>query len=71
MIIVRELTGGLYYGQPRGIDNDRAFNTMAYTRTEIERVTRKAFKLARGRRKKVTSVDKSNVIEISQFWRRW
>src|SRR5271168_2715707 len=70
MIIVRELTGGLYYGQPRGIEGDRAVNTMVYTRAEIERVSRKAFQLARGRRKKVTSVDKSNVIENSQLWRR-
>jgi 3-isopropylmalate dehydrogenase len=70
MIIVRELTGGLYYGQPRGVDGDRAVNTMVYTRAEIERVTRKAFDLARGRRKKVTSVDKQNVIEVSQLWRR-
>ncbi len=75
MIIVRELTGGLYYGQPRGITcsgepGDRAVNTMVYTRAEIERVTRKAFELARGRRKRVTSVDKQNVIEVSQLWRR-
>src|SRR6266404_7487607 len=53
MVIVRELTGGLYYGQPRYIENDRAVNTMTYTRVEIERVARKAFQLARGRRKKV------------------
>jgi 3-isopropylmalate dehydrogenase len=70
MIIVRELTGGLYYGEPRGIENDRAVNTMVYTRAEIERVARKAFHLARNRRKKLTSVDKSNVIENSQLWRR-
>ena len=70
MIIVRELTGGLYYGQPRFVEADRAVNTMVYTRPEIERVTRKAFELARGRRKKVTSVDKQNVIEVSQLWRR-
>jgi len=70
MIIVRELTGGLYYGQPRGIDNDRGFNTMSYTRAEVERVTHTAFRLARNRRKKVTSVDKSNVLEVSQFWRK-
>src|ERR1700722_17083705 len=70
MMIVRELTGGLYYGQPRGIENDRAVNTMPYPRPEIERISRKAFQLARGRRKKVTSVDKSNVIENSQLWRR-
>src|SRR5271168_4295791 len=74
MIIVRELTGGLYYGTPRGIHEDggntRAVNTMTYTRTEIERVSRMAFHLARNRRKKVTSVDKSNVLENSQLWRR-
>src|SRR5580700_8554561 len=70
LIIVRELTGGLYYGTPRGIENDRAVNTMVYTRMEIERVSRKAFHLARGRRKKVTSVDKQNVIEVSQLWRK-
>ncbi len=74
MIIVRELTGGLYYGTPRGISgegaSERAVNTMSYTRAEIERVTRVAFHLARNRRKKVTSVDKSNVLENSQLWRR-
>jgi 3-isopropylmalate dehydrogenase len=70
MIIVRELTGGLYYGEPRGIFEDHAVNTMRYTRPEIERVARKAFQLARARRKKLTSVDKSNVIENSQLWRR-
>ena len=67
MIIVRELTGGIYYGTPRGISGsgaeERAVNTMVYTRPEIERVARMAFQLARGRRKKVTSVDKSNVLE--------
>jgi 3-isopropylmalate dehydrogenase len=70
MIIVRELTGGIYYGEPRGVNGDRAVNTMVYTRQEIERVSRTAFKLARARRKKVTSVDKSNVLENSQLWRR-
>src|SRR6058998_3558314 len=74
MIIVRELTGGMYYGTPRGISgsgpDERAVNTMVYTRAEIERVARMAFHLARGRRKKVTSVDKSNVLENSQLWRR-
>ena len=74
MIIVRELTGGIYYGTPRGIFEDgadtRAVNTMTYTRSEIERVTRMAFHLARARRKKVTSVDKSYVLENSQLWRR-
>jgi 3-isopropylmalate dehydrogenase len=74
MIIVRELTGGIYYGTPRGITENgaetRAVNTMVYTRAEIERVSRMALQLARGRRKKVTSVDKSNVLENSQLWRR-
>ena len=74
MVIVRELTGGLYYGTPRGIFEDgpepRGVNTMAYTWSEIERVTRMAFELALKRRKKVTSVDKSNVLEVSQLWRR-
>jgi len=74
MIIVRELTGGIYYGTPRGITTDngqeRGTNTMTYTRAEIERVTRMAFSLARNRRKHVTSVDKSNVLETSQLWRK-
>ncbi|MCC7174674.1 MAG: 3-isopropylmalate dehydrogenase [Bryobacterales bacterium] len=74
MIIVRELTGGLYYGTPRGISGEgaetRGVNTMAYSRWEIERIARMAFHLARGRRRKVTSVDKSNVLETSQLWRR-
>jgi 3-isopropylmalate dehydrogenase len=74
MIIVRELTGGIYYGTPRGIHEDggetRAINTMTYTRSEIQRVSRMAFHLSRNRRKKVTSVDKSNVLENSQLWRR-
>ena len=74
MIIVRELTGGIYYGTPRGIHGEGkqayAVNTMSYTYAEIERVTRVAMSLARNRRKKVTSVDKSNVIENSQLWRR-
>jgi 3-isopropylmalate dehydrogenase len=74
MIIVRELTGGLYYGTPRGItgsgSEERGTNTMTYTRGEIERITRMAFNLARNRRKKLTSVDKSNVLEVSQLWRK-
>lgn len=74
MIIVRELTGGLYYGTPRGISgagpSERGVNTMVYTRAEIERVSRFAFALALKRRKKLTSVDKSNVLETSQLWRK-
>lgn len=70
LLIVRELTGGLYFGAPRGIDGKHAFNTMAYTADEIERVARIAFELARSRRGKVTSVDKANVLETSQLWRQ-
>jgi 3-isopropylmalate dehydrogenase len=69
LIIVRELTGGLYYGEPRGRDGDRAVNTLTYTVAEVERVARVAFESARGRRKLVTSVDKANVLEVSQLWR--
>jgi 3-isopropylmalate dehydrogenase len=74
MIIVRELTGGIYYGTPRGIegsgDTERAVNTMTYTRAEIARIGRMAFHLARQRRRKLASVDKSNVLECSQLWRK-
>jgi 3-isopropylmalate dehydrogenase len=74
LLIVRELTGGLYYGTPRGISgsgaDERGINTMTYTRGEIERIAHMAFQLAGKRRKKVTSVDKSNVLETSQLWRR-
>jgi 3-isopropylmalate dehydrogenase len=74
MIIVRELNGGIYYGTPRGIEGsgleERGTNTMTYTRAEIQRITRMAFSLARNRRKKLTSVDKSNVLECSQLWRK-
>jgi 3-isopropylmalate dehydrogenase len=70
-VIIRELTGGVYFGEPRGIDaaGGRAFNTMAYTRGEVERVARVAFETARGRKGRVTSVDKANVLEVSMFWR--
>jgi 3-isopropylmalate dehydrogenase len=70
LLIVRELAGGLYFGEPRGIDEFRGLNTMVYTVPEVERVARVAFEIARGRRKKVTSVDKANVLESSQLWRR-
>ncbi|MCH7977825.1 MAG: 3-isopropylmalate dehydrogenase [Acidobacteria bacterium] len=73
LLLVRELTGGLYYGTPRGISQEngepRAVNTMAYSRSEIERIARMGFKLARGRKKRVVSVDKANVLENSQLWR--
>jgi 3-isopropylmalate dehydrogenase len=71
MIVVRELLGGLYYGEPREWNRatDCAINTMRYSRPEVERVARVAFQLARGRRKRVVSVDKANVLEASQLWR--
>jgi 3-isopropylmalate dehydrogenase len=73
MLILRELTGGLYFGAPRGFEGEgrerRGFNTMTYTYPEIERITRMAFELARKRRGRVTSVDKANVLETSQLWR--
>ena len=74
MIIVRELNGGLSYGLPRGVEgegqDERGTNTMTYTRAEIQRIARMAFGLAQNRRKRVTSVDKSNVLETSQLWRK-
>ncbi|MGH7497840.1 MAG: 3-isopropylmalate dehydrogenase [Gemmatimonadales bacterium] len=69
LLIVRELLGGLYYGEPRGLGPTEAFNTMRYTVPEIERVARVAFEAARTRRRHVTSVDKANVLEVSQLWR--
>jgi len=72
ILIVRELLGGLYFGEPRGIDTSTnvATNTMRYSAEEIERVARVAFEAARKRRGKVTSVDKANVLETSQLWRQ-
>jgi 3-isopropylmalate dehydrogenase len=69
LLVVRELTGGLYYGEPRGRNGTRAVNTLAYTTPEIERVARVAFEAARERRRLVMSVDKANVLEVSQLWR--
>ncbi len=71
LLIVRELLGGLYFGTPRGFDEGRTggYNTMKYSVDEVERVARVAFEAALGRRKKVTSVDKANVLETSQIWR--
>jgi 3-isopropylmalate dehydrogenase len=69
VLVVRELTGGLYYGEPRGRNGTKAVNTMAYTVPEIERVARVAFEAAQSRRRIVTSVDKANVLEVSQLWR--
>ena len=71
LLIVRELTGGLYYAEPRGRADDglSAFNTMRYSRAEIERIAKVAFESARRRDGRVTSVDKANVLEVSRFWR--
>ena len=69
LLTVRELTGGIYFGQPVGNDGNEAFNTMRYTVEEIERVARVAFEWARKRRNKVTSVDKANVLDVSRLWR--
>jgi 3-isopropylmalate dehydrogenase len=73
LLVIRELTGGLYFGEPRGIEGTgpdrRGVNTMAYTAREIERIADLAFGIARGRRKRLTSVDKSNVLVVSQLWR--
>jgi 3-isopropylmalate dehydrogenase len=70
MIIVRELLGGAYFGQPREITDDRGLNTMVYTAPEVERIARVGFELARGRKKKLHSIDKANVLESSQLWRK-
>jgi 3-isopropylmalate dehydrogenase len=73
ILFVRELLGGLYFGEPRGFIKDEhtsaAFNTMRYSAEEIERIARVAFETAMLRRRKVTSVDKANVLETSQLWR--
>jgi 3-isopropylmalate dehydrogenase len=71
MLFVRELLGGLYFGAPREWDREKevAINTMRYTKAEVVRVARVAFEIAAKRRKKVTSVDKANVLEVSQLWR--
>ena len=70
LITVRELTGGIYFGQPRVEGRERAVDTMVYTREEVERIAHVAFRIARGRRGKVTSVDKANVLACSRLWRR-
>jgi 3-isopropylmalate dehydrogenase len=74
IMIVRELTGGVYFGEPRGVEKlddgqKRGIDTQVYTTSEIERVCRVAFELARGRRNKVTSAEKSNVMETGMLWR--
>lgn len=74
LLVVRELTGGIYFGRPSEIRETpqglTAIDTLVYTEAEIERIIRTAFDLARGRRKKVTSVDKANVLSSSRLWRK-
>ncbi len=74
ILVIRELTGGLYFGQPKGRDrrdgHERAVDTLEYHDYEIRRVVELAFRLARDRRRKVTSVDKANVLESSRLWRQ-
>ncbi|MBU2491771.1 MAG: 3-isopropylmalate dehydrogenase [Bacteroidetes bacterium] len=69
-VVFRELTGGIYFGEPRGYDNDKGWNTMIYTRPEIERIAKLAFETAQRRKGTLTSVDKANVLEVSQLWRK-
>lgn len=70
LLVVRELTGGIYFGEPRVESSERAVDTMVYTRPEVERIAHLAFRLARQRRHKVTSIDKANVLACSRLWRR-
>tara|TARA_Y100000589_G_scaffold303579_1_gene316070 strand:- start:1503 stop:2576 length:1074 start_codon:yes stop_codon:yes gene_type:complete len=73
LVVVRELTGGIYFGEPRGIvkinDQKRGFNTMTYSTSEIQRITNIAVKIAKQRNNRICSVDKANVLEVSQLWR--
>ncbi|MCC5871457.1 MAG: 3-isopropylmalate dehydrogenase [Gammaproteobacteria bacterium] len=74
ILILRELTGGIYFGEPRGIDRDaaghrRGFNTYVYTEPEIRRIARLGFELAGARNKRLCSVDKANVLEVTALWR--
>ncbi|MDR2904737.1 MAG: 3-isopropylmalate dehydrogenase [Helicobacteraceae bacterium] len=69
LLVVRELVGGIYFGEPRGRDEKRGFNTMVYSDFEVERIARAAFAAAMRRRKKLCSVDKANVLEVSALWR--
>ena len=74
IMIIRELTSGIYFGQPRGIETmpdgkRRGFNTLTYTEDEISRIARRGFEIARQRGKKLCSVDKANVLEVTELWR--
>jgi 3-isopropylmalate dehydrogenase len=69
LVVVRELTGGIYFGRPRERRGDTALDTCVYSRGEVERITRVALDVARARSKRITSVDKANVLETSRLWR--
>lgn len=74
LMVVRELTGDVYFGKPRGVSKlangeEQGINTMVYTTSEIERIAKTAFEIARKRRKKLTSIDKANVLETTELWR--
>ncbi len=70
LLTVRELAGDVYFAEPRGLSDEEGYDTMRYTRAEVSRIARVAFEAARGRRKKVTSVDKANVLCSSMLWRK-
>jgi len=69
IMVVRELIGGIYFGEPKGRTEDKGWNTMVYTRDEIIRIAHRAFKIAMKRDKRVVSIDKANVLDVSQLWR--
>ena len=69
IMVIRELIGGIYFGEPKGRDGDKAFNTMVYSVSEIKRIAKQAFEIAMKRDKKVCSIDKANVLDVSQLWR--
>ena len=69
IMVVRELIGGIYFGEPKGRTEEKGWNTMVYTRDEIVRIAHHAFKIAQKRKKKVCSIDKANVLDVSQLWR--
>jgi len=69
LMVVRELIGGIYFGEPKGRDEEKGWNTMVYSRDEIVRIAHQAFKIAMTRNKRVCSIDKANVLDVSQLWR--
>lgn len=70
VLVIRELTGGIYFGTPRGMNDEEGWNTERYSKPEVERIARVAFEAARKRRNKVCSVEKANVLEVGEFWRK-